>query len=369
MKVGVLHNSMNTFGGGERVTINILEALENAGHQVVLATVEPTDWNYFSYMLGRNVRFNEINLIPVKLRAFGIYMRLMSSLLVSRLRDCDIVINTHGDMIIAKTDMIYIHFPTFKLMEQLLDVRVKYRKNILWRFYFEPYYQMQKLLWKWALKDVVVLTNHMWAKEQIKELTGKDAIITYPPVHLFKSAKKEDIVLTVSRFTWEKRLDAIPKIAKELPNVRFAIIGSTFKTSNLIANAIKKQNVPNVELYPDASPHKLEELYSKAKFYLHAMHGEHFGITIVEGMSAGCVPIVHKSGGPWHDITCQGKYGFGYSDDGEVVHIIKTLLSDNSSREKYSKLATGRAKIFSEESFRSRFIDVINKLYPQLVGE
>jgi glycosyltransferase involved in cell wall biosynthesis len=31
---------------------------------------------------------------------------------------------------------------------------------------------------------------------------------------------------------------------------------------------------------------------------LHSARGEHFGISVVEGMSACCIPVVHDSGGP-----------------------------------------------------------------------
>lgn len=36
---------------------------------------------------------------------------------------------------------------------------------------------------------------------------------------------------------------------------------------------------------------------------------EAFGIAIVEAMSLGCVPVVLRAGGPWHDILgdTQGK--------------------------------------------------------------
>jgi alpha-1,2-mannosyltransferase len=43
------------------------------------------------------------------------------------------------------------------------------------------------------------------------------------------------------------------------------------------------------------------------------MIGEHFGISVVEAMVSGLVPVVHSSGGPWLDILEQGKGGFGYN--------------------------------------------------------
>jgi glycosyltransferase involved in cell wall biosynthesis len=52
-----------------------------------------------------------------------------------------------------------------------------------------------------------------------------------------------------------------------------------------------------VKFYPNASAEQKTDLLKKAKIYLHTMEGEHFGISIVEAMAYGCVPVVHDSGG------------------------------------------------------------------------
>lgn len=45
---------------------------------------------------------------------------------------------------------------------------------------------------------------------------------------------------------------------------------------------------------------------------LHTMKDEHFGISIVEMMSAGLVTIAHASGGPLHDIIGKSEEQVGY---------------------------------------------------------
>ena len=44
------------------------------------------------------------------------------------------------------------------------------------------------------------------------------------------------------------------------------------------------------------------DLFARAKVGLHTMKEEHFGISIVEMMTAGLITIAHASGGPRHDI-------------------------------------------------------------------
>jgi GT2 family glycosyltransferase/glycosyltransferase involved in cell wall biosynthesis/tetratricopeptide (TPR) repeat protein len=63
--------------------------------------------------------------------------------------------------------------------------------------------------------------------------------------------------------------------------------------------------------YPGSSPEKLE----------------HFGITIVEAMSRGCIPLVYDQGGP-AEIIRNTNFGFTFSKTIEAVNQIKLILKD-----------------------------------------
>ncbi len=54
------------------------------------------------------------------------------------------------------------------------------------------------------------------------------------------------------------------------------------------------------------------KIFTSAKVGLHTMKEEHFGIAIVEMMSAGLVTIAHASGGPLHDIIGCSQEPIGY---------------------------------------------------------
>ena len=363
MRVAVVHHSLNSCGGGERLCLNAMEALRDAGHEVILATTELTDWDKVERAFGRRFKPDEeLSLLPVRLRAFGIYQRMATGLLVQRLLgEADLVINTHGDMVAAPCHVTYVHYPVFALLEQTRDVRVKYRKNVFWRFYFAPYRLAQVRLWRFYMRRTLILTNSRFSRSVIKEKVGRDAIVVYPPVDLraFKPGRKEPLVLTVGRFTWEKRLDLVPEIAKRVPEAHFVIAGSTAIGSGEIIRRIKRSGAPNVELRPDVPFSELRELYARAKVYLHVMVAEHFGISVVEGMASGCVPVVHKSGGPWLDIVDHGRYGFGFRTVEEAASVIKRLLADEGLWADYSRRALERARAFSEEAFKEKFISVL----------
>jgi alpha-1,2-mannosyltransferase len=81
----------------------------------------------------------------------------------------------------------------------------------------------------------------------------------------------------------------------------------------------------HVEFKLNVSRDQIKALLQEAIAGLHTMEDEHFGISIVEYMAAGVVPIVHDSGGPREDIVvpnipCHFSYNNSGSDGGRKRH-------------------------------------------------
>jgi glycosyltransferase involved in cell wall biosynthesis len=115
-------------------------------------------------------------------------------------------------------------------------------------------------------------------------------------------------------------------------------------------------DIGNVELLADVPLFELRRLYARAKFYLHTKRSECFGIVVVEAMSAACVPIVPKSGGPWCDIIERGKYGLGYSNEHEAAELIRS--ADGAGREAMAALARERSETFSYSQFKKQLLAI-----------
>ena len=92
----------------------------------------------------------------------------------------------------------------------------------------------------------------------------------------------------------------------------------------------------SVQFMVDRPRSELIEYFSRAKVGLHTMKEEHFGIVIVELMSAGLVTIAHASGGPLHDIIGKSDEQIGYlcSSTSEfadqVVHAMNNFDSNQT---------------------------------------
>jgi len=177
---------------------------------------------------------------------------------------------------------------------------------------------------------------------------GIIADVLYPPVdveyfsEVSYSGEREDIIVTVSRFTPEKELSKLLVLANELKDYRFVIAGTTGPGSERVLEELRVEKetrgLVNVEFKPNISRRELRELYSRAKFYLHPEFPEHFGIAVVEAMAAGLVPIVYRDGGAWYDVVSRVSELLGYSNISEVPGIIRRLEQDKVI---YSKLREG----------------------------
>ena len=367
MKACIIHNTLNSVGGGERVCLTVIEALKLMGFKVKLITAEPTDWSLVRHTVGDIViPDEESSVLPFRVKAFGIYTRLLTFLKIDR--NCDLIINTHGDVLPFSSDIIYMHFPTFTLTREA-PANIKYSRSLFWRAYFYPYEKIQSYLVK-RIRWRILLTNSEFSKEAIKKYVGAEAMILYPPVNIDDFIKvsatknREDRVVLCGRYTPEKNYELALMVAKELPDVEFIIIGAySGKVSNAYYAKLMKMKselkLKNVKLLKNISKKEQLKIYSRSKVFMHTMINEHFGIAVVEGMAAGLIPVVHKSGGPWYDIIDRGRYGFGYENIGEAVRSIEKALQNHSA---LASLVIKRAQNFHKKYFIKKFTEIIKRI-------
>ncbi|GMH32635.1 hypothetical protein BSKO_00469 [Bryopsis sp. KO-2023] len=128
----------------------------------------------------------------------------------------------------------------------------------------------------------------------------------------------------------------------------------------------------NVEFFENMPFSDLKVLLGGAVGGLHTMLDEHFGISIVEYMAAGVIPIAHNSGGPKEDIL-PGQDGYGngtkigyLADTVEefAQAILDVLTMAQKDRLKISAAARARAGLFSQERFMRDFTASMEPVLP-----
>jgi glycosyltransferase involved in cell wall biosynthesis len=104
---------------------------------------------------------------------------------------------------------------------------------------------------------------------------------------------------------------------------------------------------------------RVKDLLAKARIYVHCALNEHFGISIVEAMAAGCVPIVHNSGGAREIVT--NSVGYKWDTVDEASRQIANLTQNDSLRKELSEAATARSELFRPEVFESGITKILDR--------
>ena len=179
----------------------------------------------------------------------------------------------------------------------------------------------------------------------------------------------ERYILVICRIEPSKRIENVIYLAKLLKErkikSRINIVGSLEpfyqKYSDDLIELISDYNVSDViEFHIDASFENLMELMKKSKIFFHPREGEHFGMSIVEAMSAGLIPVVPSTGGQSEFVPRQ----YQYRSLEEAFQIISSLLID-IPREQMTKESNRMSKIaknFSETNYKKQFQLIVGQL-------
>ncbi|KAF9968975.1 asparagine-linked glycosylation protein [Actinomortierella ambigua] len=239
-----------------------------------------------------------------------------------------------------------------------------------------------------------VLVNSSWTKAHIDSLWGKKSHLVFPPcdTHSLSSLPLKDrqrVVLSVSQFRPEKghglQLEAMAELLKRHPEyragqakaVQLVMLGSSRNADDealieKLKDQAKKLGIEdNVTFVVNAPFSELKNWLSKAKIGLHTMRDEHFGIGVVEFMSAGLIAVAHNSAGPKEDIVTpykNQKTGYLATTAEEFADAIDQVLTEDEDKLHDMQLAARDAveERFSEKAFVTRFF---RPLHQVITGE
>jgi glycosyltransferase involved in cell wall biosynthesis len=204
---------------------------------------------------------------------------------------------------------------------------------------------------------------------------GIDGEVVYPPVDILMPAeRKEPLILSVGRFSTmahtKKQLEmmrAFQRFHARCPDWRYATVGGLnsrqenheyFEAVRGAAHGYPAQVDANI------SRDCLRSLFGRARIFWHATGfdddteahpelAEHFGISTVEAMAAGCVPVVVAKGGQ-AEIVEHGTSGFVWHTLDEMADYSQQLAADPALWQRMSEAARVRANDFARERFLTR---------------
>src|SRR5260221_5580678 len=229
----------------------------------------------------------------------------------------------------------------------------------------------------------ISIYSQYWTKKEL----GVNSDILYPPVDIdqFKPGKKENIILSVGRFflgNHSKKQFEMIKIFKEMydkyPEVNhyeYHVCGGVGKDPENIKYMelckVEAKGYP-IYIHENIALDDLKELYSRAKIFWHATglnedinkepdKFEHFGITTVEAMSAGVVPVVIGKAGQV-EIVESSKNGYLWDNTTELMDFTLKIMRDDSLGNELAAKAVEDSKKFSKQQMYNRIEELFGDI-------
>lgn len=230
-------------------------------------------------------------------------------------------------------------------------------------------------------------TNH-WLTEYWRE-KNKNYIV-YPPVfseeeiyNRYEEKLKKNIIISVGRFFVgahsKKQLDMIKFFVNnedKLEDFEYHLVGAISNKNEDIEylNEILEiaQKSDRVFIHTNCPFDKLIALYKEAKIFWHGTgYGEdenknpdkmeHFGITTVEAMSFGAVPVVINKGGQKETVK-EAYNGMLWNNEEECIRKTLQLINDDNLRKQLAESCVEEAKKYSIETFYENNRRIFNEL-------
>lgn len=353
MKIGISDMYLDALGGGEKYMLSLASYLSEQ-HSVDLF------WNDPEILTAATSRFaldlTHITVVPpIFSSTISFFDRMKKT------AEYDVIIHLSDGSIpvsMAKKTILHIQHPLPWITSLSLVNRIK------------------------LARISSIIYNSEFTKKLVDPLFKKKSIVLYPPAQMIGlGEKKENTILTVGRYNHLEHggdfkklgvmIDMFKKLVDEQKVDWEFILVVTYKDSdkNYIEQLIEQAKGYNISLKSNVTNEELIILYRNAKIYWHAAGygedlkknpnlAEHFGISVVEAMSAGAVPVVIHAGGI-PEIVKDTVNGLLWKTEDELIEKTNDLIHTQERLESLSKAASDSSKQFSQEAFRKHVLSEI----------
>ncbi|HXS15197.1 MAG TPA: glycosyltransferase family 4 protein [Candidatus Saccharimonadales bacterium] len=354
MRIGIYDPYLDTLGGGEKYMLTAASVLAKK-HTVSLF------WDDSSILEKARSRFGlDGDTIRFAPNIFTPKYSLLQRILLTQDYDA-IFYLSDGSIPLLGAKKLYLHF----------------------QFPVE-WVQKPSLLSYFKIKRVnAFICNSRFTKGYIDKKFGVKSKVLYPPVERFSesSLPKENMILSVGRFqkNSEGRLvkkqdvliDTFKKMVdRGLKDWELVLMGGVLEKDQEVVLSLK-ENAKGyaIRIVSNVGMGVLHTAYCKAKIYWHASgfgedlkthpeRAEHFGISTVEAMQKGAVPVVINAGGQ-KEIVADGANGYLWDTQEELEKRTQKIITDTSLWGKLSLEAIKDAQNFTKDRFAEELTKLI----------
>ncbi len=332
---------LDHLGGGERYMLSTAAALESLGYEIYFSWDNIEEIAKLSSMLG------------IELRDPRLYPNIKK--LYFSNNPADMYLSTRGyDVVFYLSDG---SIPVLGGKKNIVHMQV-------------PFHGVGGKSLKNSLKKIFihkVVVNSQFTKNVIDKEYGINSVVLYPPVSpITEILPKEQVILSVGRFEpslntkhQDILIEAFKVLSPQIPTWKLILAGGSSSDDWLNALKLKSAGLP-VTFATNVSHDELSSLYAKSTIYWHAAGykvdelknpelTEHFGISTVEALSAGCIPLVVPYGGQREIIT---------DDTFHWQSIEELILKTKREIEKSSNLDVNINK-YSLDEFKKQLVSIL----------
>ncbi len=358
MRVALVYDRVNKWGGAERVLLALSEIFPDAPLYTSVYNPKKASW-----AKKISVRTSFLQQFPNAPRVHEFYALLMPMAFESfSFDEFDLVISVTSEAakgIITKPQTKHICYcltPT----RYLWSGYDEYFSNSTLRFFAEP---AVAYLRRWdtlaSSRPDVFISISKEVQSRVKKYYGRESEVIFPPVDLSVKYKvssskyrEEGYFLVVSRLVPYKRID-IAIQACNILRLPLKIIGTGVDEGRL-----RRIAGPTVQFLGSLTDGELVGYYKQCKAVIFPGR-EDFGITAVEAMSFG-KPVIAFKGGGVTETVFEGKTGtFFYPQTADAL--LKKIQDFDTLQANYQACIT-QAKKFSKDAFKAQFLSLLKKI-------
>lgn len=355
VRVAILHDYLNQFGGAERVLKALLEIFPRADIYTLLYDKKRTRGMFRKHKIYTS--FLDKPFIRKRHRFFIPLMPFAARMFRKR-GTYDLAISSSagyakGFSIRTQFHVCYCHSPLRYAWEIEYLKDIPFSPRSFSRAIADP---IARRLRKWDKKVSesvnVYIANSRHIGEKIRSYYGRDAAVVYPPVdrsvfYPDAAPEKGDYYLMVGRLLYYKRFDlGILAFNRLRRHLKIIGRGPEEKQARKIADP------KYIEFIPYVKDSELRRLYSTARALIFPQV-EDFGLVAAEAQACGLPVIAYGRGGAKEIVT--------HRETGLLFHeqtpeaIMNTVRDFELMRFDRKKIADS-AKRFSKENFKKNFL-------------
>ncbi|MCA9372190.1 glycosyltransferase [Candidatus Woesebacteria bacterium] len=347
MKIALVHDQLQEFGGAERVLVALKKIYPQA--DVYTSFYNPRGlgehnkhfegWHIHESWASRIPFFGKLY-SPLRFLAPWIWESFDFSAY-------DVVMSSSGwymsKGIITKPDTQHIcylhhqprylyHYPTAVEWQKYLPVNI-----------YAHIINHGLRMWDFESSQRVdfFIANSEETKSRIKKFYRRDAHVIYPPVAIpatiSESAENKNYFVTTARLARAKHIDLLIKAANK-KKFSLKIIGRGRDEEYLRSIA-----GPTVEFLSYVEDKAFANIYQQAKAFLFAAEEEEFGIAPVEAMGYG-LPVVAYASGGLKETVKHKKNGYLFNALTVDALLEQIAALDNLSKQKYHEMQQAARK-------------------------